>query len=182
MIVHAFTLLALLCRLLQKYPHLHQLSHLPEIWWTVPKAYQDLPADGPLPWISDNYCHVYSRYTVFCTNLKKQGSLIQLDPATASQSFCSETDPFFADYFVVSPVEWNFDNQMVLGDAMRDAYKNDPDAFEELWHKKGSWHDCDFALHQILQACLCGTLRICDGFNWFVLLPIKNANDMSSFV
>jgi len=49
-------------KLLRKYPHLHQLSHLPEIWWTVPKAYQDLPPDG---------------------------------------------------------------------DAMRDAYKNDPDAFEE---------------------------------------------------
>lgn len=33
-------------RLLEKYPHLQQLNLLPEVWWTVPTAYQDLPADG----------------------------------------------------------------------------------------------------------------------------------------
>lgn len=46
-------------RLLEKYPHLQQLNLLPEVWWTVPAAYQNLPADGhppskgyvPLKWV-----------------------------------------------------------------------------------------------------------------------------------
>ena len=72
MIVHAFTLLALLCRLLQKYPHLHQLNHLPEIWWTVPKAYQDLPPDGPLPWRSDNFLFPLQSLHCLLHNSKKK--------------------------------------------------------------------------------------------------------------
>lgn len=107
MIVHAFTLLALLCRLLQKYPHLHQLNHLPEIWWTVPKAYQDLPPDGPLPWISDNLLlPLQSLHCLLLHNLKKKSIFASsISFNCKSTVFLFRNWPFFQT--ILLSAKWN---------------------------------------------------------------------------